>query len=232
MQSFDTATNATHQIKATHDFNDQLIALLPRLRAYAVMLSRNRVLADDIVQDAVMRALQAQHQFQPGTNFSAWMHRIVRNCFINEMRVTKRTPVSSEDLSGELYASNTDADDLILLRQLSDAMVTLPQAQQEAIILVCAGGLSYDEAAEVQGCAIGTLKSRLFRARSFLAGVVGEPITVKTLPQHDATDGADTDVADTNVVDEKQSTLDLDTPERIHNPLPESLRQAATGLPK
>ncbi len=159
-------------IKTATSFNDNLIAILPRLRAYAILLTRDRALADDIVQDAAMRALKNQAQFQEGTNFSAWMHRIVRNCFINEWRVKQRTPVSVDAMTVELHGTNASAEDVILLHELSKALNDLPSEQAEALILVCAGGLSYEEAAKVQGTALGTLKSRLFRAKAYLAEVV------------------------------------------------------------
>jgi len=155
-------------------FHDQLIAMLPRLRAQAWALTRNRAEAADLVQDAVANALRARESFTPGTNFPAWMHRILHNRFISLCRKRRET-VELEDLAFERSTAPTQ-EDRLTLKALHRALGRLPAEQREALIMVVLQGLSYGEVAEITGCALGTAKSRVFRARNNLqAWLLGEP---------------------------------------------------------
>lgn len=155
------------------EFHSQLVALVPKLRIQALALTRNRAAAEDLVQDAVANALAAQDSFTPGTNFAAWMHRILRNRFISTLRKQRET-TDIEDLPSSAFAVSAPHEDRMVLKELSRALGRLPADQREALFMVVLQGLSYEEVAETTGCAVGTAKSRVFRARrqlqTWLAG--------------------------------------------------------------
>ena len=155
-------------------FNDQVVSIMPKLRIQALALTRNRAAAEDLVQDAVCNALAAHASFIPGTNFPAWMHRIVRNRFISTLR--KRRDTSDLDALPEAaLASNPAHEDCLALKDLGRAMMRLPADQREALVMVVLHGMSYDMLAEATGCPVGTAKSRVFRARRHLeAWLLGE----------------------------------------------------------
>ncbi|MDO9501982.1 sigma-70 family RNA polymerase sigma factor [Falsiroseomonas sp.] len=147
-----------------NEFHGQVIALLPRLRVQALALTRNRAAADDLVQDAVANALAAQNSFTPGTNFAAWMHRILRNRFISTLRKQRET-TDIEDVPAGAFAVSATHEDRLVLKELGHAVNRLPADQREALFMVVLQGMSYEEVAEATGCAVGTAKSRVFRAR-------------------------------------------------------------------
>jgi len=155
-------------------FSDQVISLLPKLRIQALTLTRNRSAAEDLVQDAVYSALRAQESFIPGTNFAAWLHRIVRNRFISDLRKHRNT-TDIADVPEATFATNAAHDDRLALKELGGAMARLPTDQREALLMVVVHGMSYEALAEATACAIGTAKSRVFRARRQLeAWLLGE----------------------------------------------------------
>jgi len=155
-------------------FHDELIAILPKLRGQAMALTRNRAAAEDLVQDAVCNALAAHESFAPGTNFAAWMHRIVRNRFISNLR-KRRDTGNIEDVPFRELSTDAPHEDRLALKELEKAISRLPAAQREALVLVVVHGMSYDELADATHCAIGTAKSRVFRARRQLeAWLLGE----------------------------------------------------------
>ncbi len=158
-----------------HDeFHDQLITLLPKLRIQALALTRNRAAAEDLVQDAVANALAAQDSFTPGTNFAAWMHRILRNRFISTLRKQRET-TDIDDLPMSAFAVSGAHEDRMVLKELGRALTRLPCDQREALFMVVLQGMSYEEVAGATGCAVGTAKSRVFRARRQLqAWLLGE----------------------------------------------------------
>jgi RNA polymerase sigma-70 factor (ECF subfamily) len=150
------------------EFCAQLTACLPRMRSFARFLCRREDLADDLVQDTVVRALTAAHQFQPGSNFKAWIFTIMHNQNISNFR-RKRPQIASAEVdspsSCQIAPNQIDA---LVLRDLDSAMRRLAPAQREALVLVVVNGLSYEDAAQVCDCAIGTIKSRVARARTAL----------------------------------------------------------------
>ncbi len=150
-------------------FHDQVIAILPKLRVQALALTRNRAGAEDLVQDAVCNALSAQDSFIPGTNFAAWMHRILRNRFISNLR-KRRDTTDIDDVPSSAFASEAPHEDRLALKELAKAMTRLPSDQREALVMVVLNGMSYEALAEATGCAVGTAKSRVFRARRQLEG--------------------------------------------------------------
>lgn len=156
-------------------FHDALVALLPKLRVQALSLTRNRADADDLVQAAVTNALAAQASFAPGTNFGAWMYRILRNRFISDRR-RRRDTIDMDDAPAEAFARPAGQEDSLALRELRTEMEKLPADQRAALVMVTVQGLSYEEVAAAMGCAVGTAKCRVFRARCTLeARLMGEP---------------------------------------------------------
>ena len=150
-------------------FREDVASLIPHLRAFARSLTGGDVhFADDIVQDTIVNALQSQHQFTPGTNLKAWLFTILRNAYFSELRKTKREIADSEgQLAAKLSVPPEQQGHLDLL-DLNRALSKLPPDQREALILVGAEGFSYEDAANISGCAVGTVKSRVNRARTRL----------------------------------------------------------------
>jgi RNA polymerase sigma-70 factor (ECF subfamily) len=146
----------------TREFQDRLTAFLPRMRVWAMALTRNSSAADDLVQDVAMKTLMARESFAPGTNFSAWVHRIMINHFISSVR--NRREYNDLDQMPELGIPAAQHD-RTELRELNGAFQRLPKNQQEALHLIGVEERSYEEASSATGCAIGTLKSRVHRAR-------------------------------------------------------------------
>lgn len=158
----------------TDQFHQDLIAMLPRLRVQALALTRNRSQADDLVQECVMRALAARQSFMVGTNFAAWLHRILRNHFISELR-KRRDTVTIEDAPPALLGAAAVAEDRIALGELWQAMQGLSPEHREALVMVAVEGMSYEQVAELSGVPVGTAKCRVFRARRQLqAMLLGE----------------------------------------------------------
>jgi RNA polymerase sigma-70 factor (ECF subfamily) len=154
-------------------FHDELIAFLPKMRIWALALTRNRAAAEDLTQDVATKALAARDGFAPGTNFSAWVHRIMINHFISGVR--NRREFADMDSMPELPVPAAH-EDRTALRELGWALNRLPPDQREALLMIVLQEKSYEDAAEVTGCAIGTLKSRVHRARLQLrAYLTGEP---------------------------------------------------------
>lgn len=156
---------------ASDEFYRHLIDCLPHLKAFARVLCRHHDLVDDLVQDAVVRALAAANQFQEGTNFKAWMFTILRNQNITTFRRQRITPASIDDVGYEV-ALAAPQEDALVMEDLDEAVKQLSPLRREALILVVVHGLSYEEAAEVCGCAVGTIKSRVARARAELHEMV------------------------------------------------------------
>lgn len=153
-------------------FKADLAGLIPHLRAFARSLCGDATLADDLAQDAMLKAWRARASFQPGTNMKAWAFTILRNLFYSEKRRSwRRQPLDPEVAEATLVASG-DASDKMELLALRNALGALPDDQREALILVGAGGMAYEEAAEICECAVGTIKSRVSRARAALLGIL------------------------------------------------------------
>lgn len=148
---------------------DEILASVPSLRAFAMSLAGNADRADDLVQDTLVRAVANIHRFEAGTNLNAWLFTILRNLFHSECRKIRR---ELEDADGS-YAARLSAPPEqgahLDFEDLRKALAHIPLDQREALLLVGAEGLSYEEAAQVCGVAVGTIKSRVNRARSRLA---------------------------------------------------------------
>lgn len=151
------------------DFKRSMLAALPNLRAFAVSLTGKHDKADDLVQETIMKAWSKQHLFQPGSNMNAWLFTILRNEFYSQMRKRGREIQDSDGLFTERMSVHPAQYGALDLQDFRAALDKLPADQREAIILVGASGFAYEEAAEICGCAIGTIKSRVNRARNRLA---------------------------------------------------------------
>jgi RNA polymerase sigma-70 factor, ECF subfamily len=179
-------------------FRDNLLAIIPHLRSFARGLCGNRDLADDLAQDAMTRAWAARTSFQPGTNFRAWIFMILRNQFYTTIRKNSRMVSWDPEIAERLLVVNASQHDRINVEDVAKALQKLSAEQREVLMLIGANGMSYDEAAEVMGCAIGTIKSRLARGRVALSVLINgpenltdgaesvEPVKTQALPRADA----------------------------------------------
>ena len=149
-------------------FKRELLATLPSLRAFAVSLSGRHDKADDLVQDTVMKAWAKQESFELGTNMKAWLFTILRNEFYSQMRKRGREVQDTDGAFTERMAVHPSQYGMVDLNDFRKALDRLPSDQREAIILIGASGFSYEEAADICHCAVGTMKSRVSRARTKL----------------------------------------------------------------
>ena len=145
---------------------------IPSLRAFAVSLAQNADKADDLVQETLVKAWDKHASFQPGTNLKAWLFTILRNEFYSQMRKRGREVQDSEGIMTARLAVHPSQHGMLDLKDFRSALEQLPEDQREAIILIGASGFSYEEAAEICGCAVGTIKSRVSRARTRLQEIL------------------------------------------------------------
>jgi RNA polymerase sigma-70 factor (ECF subfamily) len=148
---------------------DQVLAAVPSLRAFAISLCGNVDRADDLVQETLLRALANIDSFQPGTNLPAWLFTILRNLFRSEYRKRRREVEDADGSYAETLKAQPSQTSHVEFQEFRTALAKVPPDQREALILVGASGFSYEEAAEICGCAVGTIKSRVNRARTRLA---------------------------------------------------------------
>lgn len=167
-----TANNVAAE--EAESFRKDLAALIPHLRAFARSLCNNASEADDLAQEALVKAWQARERFEPGTNLKAWVFMILRNHFYPERRKAWRKNETGDDGLESLATMPAGQDAILELADLKQAMSALPPEQREALILVGAGGFAYEEVAEICECAVGTIKSRVNRARAALAKLMEE----------------------------------------------------------
>lgn len=154
-------------------FADGIVTSLPSLRSFAISLTRNIDQAEDLVQETVLRAISKQEQFEAGTNLRAWLFAILRNLFCSACRRTKHEVEDADGSYAATLIAIPDHEDRIMLKELVVALAKLPLGQREAIMLVGAEDMTYEEAAQALGCAIGTIQSRVNRARNRLAELMG-----------------------------------------------------------
>lgn len=157
-----------YYMNASLEFRAELIESIPRLRAYARSLTRNPEQADDLVHDAVVQALAAQAKFRPGTNLRAWIFTILRNLHFSERRKSRVRSLFLEESAAALPTVAASPEGSLAMCDFKRAFWRLRPEQREVLILVGASGLSYEEAADICKCAVGTVKSRVFRARQQL----------------------------------------------------------------
>lgn len=148
---------------------DELVDHLPALRAFALSLTRESASADDLVQDTIVKAWTNIDKFQPGTNLRAWLFTILRNTFYSARRKTRREVSDSDGIHAARQATRPEHDGRLAMNDFKVAFEQLPDEQREALILVGGSGFSYEEAAQMTGVAVGTVKSRANRGRRKLA---------------------------------------------------------------
>jgi RNA polymerase sigma-70 factor (ECF subfamily) len=166
--------DAANDPKVEAAFKRELVALIPHLRAFARTLAGDPAAADDLAQDAMMKAWDARASYQMGTNMKAWTFMILRNQFYSEKRRSWRQTQLDQEAAERTLVAVDDPEAPVALDELRMGLTMLPAEQREALILVGAGGFAYEEAAEICGCAVGTVKSRVSRARRALQGILEE----------------------------------------------------------
>lgn len=155
-------------IAPSSSWRDDVVSLIPALRAFAWSLSHNASDADDLVQDTLIKAWTNRDKFEDGTNLRAWLFTILRNTYYTNV-VRRRREVRDEDgVHAATLTSPASQDWSVAMTALEAALKRLPDEHREALILVGGAGLTYEEAAEICGCALGTIKSRVNRARGRL----------------------------------------------------------------
>lgn len=171
--------NASPALSVT-DFKAALMEIVPHLRAFARSLTNDAVSADDLVQDTLLSAWRARESYTANTSFRAWTFTILRNNFYSEKRRSWRTAELSPEVAEKSLVASDDPSKGMELVALRNALDHLPPDQREAIILVGAGGMPYEEAAQIVGCAVGTIKSRVSRARKALAEMLerDQPVAI------------------------------------------------------
>ena len=156
------------------EFKKELTGVVPHLRAFARGLCGRPDMADDLVQETMLKAWAAQERFEPGTSMRAWTFVILRNAYLTDMRRNRFRGEYDELTAERILTAPAGQEEPIHLSDLHRALLTLPAERREALLLVGAGGFSYEEAAEICGCAVGTIKSRVGRARATLTSMLEE----------------------------------------------------------
>jgi RNA polymerase sigma-70 factor (ECF subfamily) len=162
----------TAEDESPSEFRDALVAHLPHLRAVARALTGHRDRADDLVNDTVLKALSAESQFQPGTHLKAWLMTILRNHYINGLRRNRIEMETIGEIPEGALPTAPNQENVVEVNEVAAALLLMSVEHREILVLVSAAGLSYEEAADVCGCAVGTIKSRLNRARAELKRVL------------------------------------------------------------
>ena len=175
-----TMPERTKHSPADEEFRKELLDVLPHLRAFARGLSGRADFADDLVQEAAIKAWSARDRYQAGTNMRAWTFAILRNHYLSELRRSKRQTDLDDGAAERMLVMEADQEGPIHLDDMEGALQQLAPERREAVLLVGASGFSYEEAAEIAGCPIGTMKSRVARARADLAQMLdAEPELLK-----------------------------------------------------
>lgn len=161
-----------NEVPASQDVKVLIINIIPSLRAFARTLVNDRDRADDLVQETILKALSNLDRFQIGTNIRAWLFTILRNSFFSELRKQRREVADSDGKYAAQLTTRATQIDKVELRDFRRALLKLPSEQREALMLVGPAGFSYEEAATICGCAVGTIKSRVNRGRNRLTEMI------------------------------------------------------------
>ena len=156
------------------DFKRELTEVIPHLRAFSRGLCGRPDMADDLVQEALLKAWAAQERFEPGTSMRAWTFVILRNAYLTDMRRNRFRGEYDEGVAERILVAPAGQEEPLHLSDMHRALLTLPPERREALLLVGAGGFSYEEAAQICDCAVGTIKSRVGRARATLNAMLAE----------------------------------------------------------
>ena len=181
----DAPAPVEHVSLSDPEFKTQLVQVIPHLRAFGRSLSGSRDLADDLVQETLLKAWAARKRFQAGTNMRAWTFIILRNLYLSQMRRARFKGEWDDLVADRILAAPASQDRHVELGDMQRALMHLPQPQREALILVGAGGFAYEEAAEICQVAVGTIKSRVARGRVALEGLLTEG-KLPSRREHDA----------------------------------------------
>jgi RNA polymerase sigma-70 factor (ECF subfamily) len=150
----------------------QMVALEPNLRAFAMSMCRSADKADDLVQETMLRAITRIDTFQPGTNLGAWLTTILRNCFLSDLRKHRNEVQDADGAYAHALRTAPEQESLLEFKEFRAALREIPFNQREALLLVGAAGLSYEDVATICQATTGTIKSRINRARSRLAALL------------------------------------------------------------
>ena len=159
----------------------EIVDLIPALQAFARTLCRSRADADDLVQETLVRAIAKLDSFEPGTRLKSWLFTIMRNAFFTRLAKDRRQPLGVVDCASSRAVQESPQEWSASFSELTAALGRLPPPQREVVVLIGMLGESYEETAAICGCAVGTVKSRLNRARAALMRDFGEP-TVEAVP--------------------------------------------------
>lgn len=173
-RSSETAETDSSENLPSAEFKQQLTEAIPHLRAFGRSLAGNPDVADDLVQDTLLKAWAARVRFKAGTSMRAWAFVILRNTYFSKMRRNKFKGDYDEVAAERILSNAPEQQDPLHLADLQRGLMELSEDQREAIILVGAGGFAYEEAADIAGCALGTMKSRVSRARKTLFEIMEE----------------------------------------------------------
>ncbi len=172
MSDIQNAAQGTRNESDKSAFKRELTQVIPHLRAFARGLCGRPDMADDLVQETLLKAWAAQERFEPGTSMRAWTFVILRNAYLTDMRRNRFRGEYDETVAERILTAPAAQEEPMHLSDMHRALLTLPPERREALLLVGAGGFSYEEAAEICGCAVGTIKSRVGRARAALAAMI------------------------------------------------------------
>ena len=156
-------------LSLTHDLRANLVKTIPHLRAFAISLCGNVDQADDLVQEAILRGLSHLDRFEPGTNLQAWLFTILRNQFHTSFRKRRREAEDPDGIMAGMLSTLPEQEGHLDMSDLQKALAQLSVAHREVLLLIGAEGLSYEEVAQIVGTNVGTVKSRMNRARARLA---------------------------------------------------------------
>jgi len=182
-----TAEDRKPSQEADEAFRKELLANLPHLRAFARGLSGRPDYADDLAQEAAIKAWTARERYTPGTNMRAWTFAILRNHYLSELRRNRRQTDLDEGVAERMLVMDADQEGGLHLSDMETALSQLAPERREAVMLVGAGGFTYEEAAEIADCAVGTMKSRVARARAELNRLLDTDQDPQTIAKRNAT---------------------------------------------
>ena len=157
----------------TEEVRSGMAVVMPNLLAYAISLTKDRALAEDLVQETLLKGWRSRHRYQAGTNVAAWLTTILRNNYYTVYRKRAREVEDADDTLAAALSVAPAQSDRLNLQDVQAALAKLPVEQREALLLVVLNELTYDEAAAVMGCKVGTVKSRISRGRNHLAKILG-----------------------------------------------------------
>lgn len=170
------------------NFHKELTAVIPHLRAFARMLCGDRDRADDLAQEALMKAWAARGSFIAGTRFRAWIYTILRHHYFGQIRRERFVGDYSETEAERILTMHGSQEGRLEAADVLRALATLPPAQREVLVLMCIGGVSYEEMAEICGIPLGTVKSRIARARAALSAAIDGGVLPETRGNFDLND--------------------------------------------